>query len=489
MINDDLALRDLSEVADAIAAGRITSVQATEACLARIAVWQPRTNAFLRLHKEKALEQARAMDEELAAGKRRGPLHGVPMAHKDMYYRAGEISTGGSAIRRNWVAPVTSTVLQKLDAAGVVELGFLNMAEFAAGPTGHNVHHGHCRNPWDDKRVTGGSSSGSGASVAARMVYGALGSDTGGSIRLPASACGVVGMKATYGRVSRAGAVARSWTLDHVGPLTRTVRDNARMLAVVAGHDPDDSTTSEKPVPDYEALLDGGVRGLKIGFALPDALAPVDPQIGAAVQAAADALGKLGAAITPATMPDFTALYRAAEVIVKCEAAAMHRPWMEADAPYANQVRTRMEAGFFIPATQYIDALRLRAHFVREFLAHGDGRRRCGHAAGHPLPRADHRGNGRRGLGWSGDAQHGGALHRPHAALQHARPAGAVGALRLRQQRRTDRPAADRPAVRRGPALSDRSRLSGRDRSSSEGAGLAKRASAACSWRSRAQEP
>ena len=369
MINDDLALRDLSEVADAIAAGRITSVQATEACLARIAVWQPRTNAFLRLNKEKALEQARAMDKELAAGKRRGPLHGVPMAHNDKYYRAGEISTGGSAIRRNWVPSVTTTALQKLDAAGVVELGFLNMAEFAAGPTGHNVHHGHCRNPWDDKRVTGGSSSGSGASVAARMVYGALGSDTGGSIRLPASACGVVGMKATYGRVSRAGAVARSWTLDHVGPLTRTVRDNARMLAVVAGHDPDDSTTSEKPVPDYEAMLDGGVRGLRIGFALPDALVPVEPQIGAAMQAATDVLGKLGAAITPAKMPDFTDLYRAAEVIVKCEAAAMHRPWMEANAPYANQVRTRTDAGFFIPATQYIDALRLRAHFVREFLA------------------------------------------------------------------------------------------------------------------------
>ena len=369
MINDDLALRDLSEIADAIAAGRVTSVQATEACLARIAVWQPRTNAFLRLNKEKALEQARAMDKELAAGKRRGPLHGVPMAHKDMYYRAGELSTGGSAIRRNWVAPVTSTALQKLDAAGVVELGFLNMAEFAAGPTGHNVHHGHCRNPWDDRRVTGGSSSGSGASVAARMVYGALGSDTGGSIRLPASACGVVGMKATYGRVSRAGAVARSWTLDHVGPLTRTVRDNARMLAVVAGHDPDDSTTSEKSVPDYEASIDGGVRGLRIGLALPEALVPIDAQVGAAVQAAADAMGRLGAIIVPATMPDFTDLYRAAEVIVKCEAAAMHRPWMEANAPYANQVRTRTDAGYFIPATQYIDALRLRAHFVREFLA------------------------------------------------------------------------------------------------------------------------
>lgn len=368
MIGADLALDDLSEIGDAIAAGKVTSVQATEACLRRIETWQPRTNAFLRLGADRALARAHAMDKELGAGQRRGRLHGVPMAHKDMYYRKGELSTGGSEIRRNWTAPVTATVLERLDEAGVVELGFLNMAEFAAGPTGHNVHHGHCRNPWDGTRVTGGSSSGSGASVAARMVYGALGSDTGGSIRLPASACGVVGMKATYGRVSRAGAVARSWSLDHVGPLTRTVRDNARILGVIAGHDPNDSTTSEKPVPDYEASIDGGVRGLTIGLALPEALAPIDAQIGAAVQAAADALGRLGAAIVSARMPDFTDLYRSAEVIVKCEAAAMHRPWMEANAPYANQVRTRMEAGFFIPATQYIDALRLRAYFVREFL-------------------------------------------------------------------------------------------------------------------------
>lgn len=371
MRNEDLALEDLSAIADAIAQGRVTSVEATEACLARIETWQPRTNAFLRVYKDKALAQARAMDAELKAGKRRGPLHGVPMAHKDMYYRKGEISTGGSAIRREWRPDVTATVLEKLDAAGVVELGFLNMAEFAAGPTGHNVHHGNAKNPWDETRVTGGSSSGSGASVAARMVFGALGSDTGGSIRLPAAACGVVGMKATYGRVSRAGAVARSWTLDHVGPLTRTVRDNARMLAAIAGHDPSDSTTSEKPVPDYEALLEGGVAGLRIGLALPnDGPAPLDPKIGAAIQAAADTFGKLGARISAAKLPDFTALYRSAEVMVKCEAAAMHRPWMEKTPElYANQVRTRMEAGFFIPATQYIDALRLRAHFVTEFLS------------------------------------------------------------------------------------------------------------------------
>ena len=169
MSSPDIALLDLSEAADAIASRKLTSVQATEACLARIDAWQPRTNAFLRIDKDGALKRARAMDAELAAGKRRSALHGVPMAHKDLYYRKDEISTAGSAIRRHWRAPFTATVLERLDAAGAVELGFLNMAEFAAGPTGHNVHFGHCRNPWDELRVTGGSSSGSGASVAARI--------------------------------------------------------------------------------------------------------------------------------------------------------------------------------------------------------------------------------------------------------------------------------------------------------------------------------
>src|SRR5204863_2022619 len=186
-----------------------------------------------------------------------------------------------------------------LEEAGAIWLGSLNMAEFAANPTGHNDHWGHCRNPWNPAHMTGGSSSGSGSATAARACFGALGSDTGGSVRLPAAACGVVGLKSTYGRVSRAGAVARSWSLDHVGPLTRTVRDNARILAVLAGHDPDDSTTSEKPVPDYEALLEGGVAGLKIGLALPnDGPAPLDSQVGSAVQAAADTLGRLGAKVS-----------------------------------------------------------------------------------------------------------------------------------------------------------------------------------------------
>ena len=235
---------------------------------------------------------------------------------------------------------------------------------------------------------------------------------------------------------------------------------------VIAGHDPDDSTTSEKPVPDYEALLEGGVSGLRIGLALPnDGPAPLDPQIGAAVQAAADALGRLGAKVTPVTLPDFTALYRAAEVMVKCEAAAMHRPWMEKTPElYANQVRTRMEAGFFIPATQYIDALRLRAHFVKEFLATAmDGVDAVLlPAIPFPLPTIEETDTETKG----GPAvlEDGGGLHRPHPAVQHARRSGAVGALRLRHATARRSACSCRPAVRRGDALPHRPRLPGRDR-------------------------
>src|SRR5262249_18098666 len=199
------ALMTLAEAAAAIRARQLSSVEATKAALARIEQWQPRLNCFIAIDAEGALKQAAALDAELARGRVRGPLHGVPLAHKDMFYRAGRISTCGSEIRRTWRAGLTPTGLPPLDEAGPADPGALNMAEFAAGPTGHNEHFGHCRNPFNPAHITGGSSSGSGASVAARLVYGALGSDTGGSIRLPAAACGVIGLKPTYGRVSRYG--------------------------------------------------------------------------------------------------------------------------------------------------------------------------------------------------------------------------------------------------------------------------------------------
>src|ERR1700733_8236051 len=221
------ALRSLVEVAQAIAQKRISSREATQSCLDRIAQWQPRLNAFMAIEADEALAAADAADALLAKGNLAGALHGVPLAHKDMYYDKGKVVTCGSKIRRDFVATTTSTALQRLKDAGTVRLGSLQMVEFAYGPTGHNPHYDPVRNPWNVDHITGGSSSGSGSAVAARLTFAALGSDTGGSIRMPAHFCGVTGLKTTVGRISRAGAMPLSQSLDTVGPLARSVEDCA----------------------------------------------------------------------------------------------------------------------------------------------------------------------------------------------------------------------------------------------------------------------
>src|SRR5580698_8726320 len=232
----------LAAVAQAIAQKRLSSREATQSCLDRIARWQPRLNAFMAIEAEEALAAADAADAALAKGNLPGPLHGVPLAHKDMYYDAGKVVTCGSLIRRDFVATTTATALQRLKDAGTVRLGSLQMVEFAYGPTGHNPHYGPVRNPWGLDHITGGSSSGSGSAVAARLTFAALGSDTGGSIRMPAHFCGVTGLKTTVGRISRAGAMPLSQSLDTVGPLARSVEDCALLLGLMAGADPDDPT-------------------------------------------------------------------------------------------------------------------------------------------------------------------------------------------------------------------------------------------------------
>ena len=221
---------------------------------------EPHVNATISVDRGHAYASARAADTALTAGAALGPLHGVPLAHKDMYYQEGRRSTCGSAIRADFIADTTATVLERLHGAGSFTFAGLNMAEFAQNPTGHNRHYGDCHNPWNLPYITGGSSSGSGAAVAARFAYAALGSDMGGSIRLPASACGVTGLKPTQTRVSRAGVMPLSFSADNVGPLARTVRDRARIMSVIAGHDPLDPTSAEEPVPEYEALLTGDLR-------------------------------------------------------------------------------------------------------------------------------------------------------------------------------------------------------------------------------------
>src|SRR5947207_8352065 len=258
------ALMSLTAVADAIATKKLSSREVTESCLGRIAKWQPKLNAFMAIEADAALKAADAADATLAKGGPKGALHGVPLAHKDMYYDKGKVVTCGSKIRKDFVATTTSTALQRLKDAGTVRLGSLQMVEFAFGPTGHNPHYGPVRNPWHVDHVTGGSSSGSGSAVGARLTFAALGSDTGGSIRMPAHFCGVTGLKTTVGRVSRAGAMPLSWSLDTVGPLARTVEDCALLVGLMAGADPEDPTASTLPVPDYMAATRGSLKGLKI---------------------------------------------------------------------------------------------------------------------------------------------------------------------------------------------------------------------------------
>lgn len=359
----------LTEVAAAIRRRKISSVEATGACIHRAQQVQRRINCFISIEAEAALDAARRADRALRRGARVGPLHGVPLAHKDMYYRAGRISTGGSRILRDYRPEVTATVIERLQAAGAIWLGGLNMAEFAANPTGHNDHWGHCRNPWNPDHMTGGSSSGSAAAVAARACYGSLGSDTGGSVRLPAAACGVVGLKPTNGLVSRFGIMPRSWSQDTVGPLTRTVRDCARITRVIAGADDNDPTCATGPVPDYEKALEGRIKGLRIGVPTNHYYDGATEDVRKCMAASLAVFKSLGARVMEVTVPDPARLFLLSATVSQSEAAAMHGRWMrERPQDYSLYVRSRIEAGFHIPATSYIAALNLRAHMLEEFL-------------------------------------------------------------------------------------------------------------------------
>lgn len=365
----DLTNLSLGELSAAIAERRTRSEDAVEQCLARIEKWQPSRNCFIRLDAQRARLVARERDRELAAGYRRGPLHGIPIANKDMFYVRGDECTGGSLIRRGWKPEITAAVAESLDAAGAVPLGVLNMSEFAAGPTGHNVHYGHCRNAFSPKHIAGGSSSGSATAVAARLIYGSLGSDTGASIRVPASVNGVLGLKPTYGRVSRYGAVPRSWSLDHIGPIARTPLDCALLLQTIAGRDERDPTTSTSPVPDFSRTIGEPIAGVRVGRAVLKDEIQYDGEIQFALDETCRVLAQLGATMSDVTLPKLDTYFSIAETIIKCEAASMHRPWFAArEKDYAKQVHSRIGAGYLIPATQYIDALRLRPLMMAEFV-------------------------------------------------------------------------------------------------------------------------
>ena len=373
-MSEDLALMSLTAVAKAIAEKRLSSREVTRACLHRIAEWQPRLNAFMAIEPEAALKAADEADAAMGKGQNRGALHGVPLAHKDMYYEAGKVVTCGSAIRRDFVPHTTSTALKRLKDAGSIRLGSLHMAEFAYGPTGHNSHYGAVRNPFNVAHVTGGSSSGSGSAVAARLTYAALGSDTGGSIRMPAHFCGVTGLKTTYGRISRFGAMPLSQTLDTVGPLARTAEDCALLLTLMAGADPEDPTASTAPAADYMAATTVSIRGLRIGVPTAFYVDDLDAEVARALDETILVLKREGVDIVKVDLPDQRQLTAACQLVLAVEAAAFHKRWLiERPQDYGPQVLMRLQNGLAIPGVSYLEALRWRGPALAAHVAATSG--------------------------------------------------------------------------------------------------------------------
>lgn len=357
----------LTEMAARIADGSVSSEQATAACLSRIAQHDAGINAFRSVLTTQAMEQARAADIRRAKGSPLPLMHGVPLAHKDMFYRQGEESTCGSVIRRGWRAPVTAEALRRMDQSGTVTLGRLNMSEFAVGPIGLNGHYGPTRNPHERAHVSGGSSSGPAAAVAAGFCFGALGSDTGASIRIPAAACGIVGLKPSLGRISTAGTMPLSTTLDVVGPLARTVPDVALLTAILAAPADDELTTSAHP--EILDALTANLPRIRLGVPTGFLAEGLDPEIERALDSAIELSRSLGIASHPvdtAVFGDAFAIYRD---IFGAEASAFHRHYLETRAgEYSPQVRARLLAGRSVPTETYVAAMGTRARLQQRVM-------------------------------------------------------------------------------------------------------------------------
>ncbi len=347
---DDLTALSLWDAGDLVGAGKVSPVELTNACLARIERLNPVLNAFITVTGQQALADAKAAEAEIARGRRRSRLHGIPIALKDLVDTAGVRTTAGSAVFADRVPSDDADVVRRLKAAGAVVLGKLNMHEFAYGDTSAQSHFGPVRNPWHREHVPGGSSGGSAAAVAAGLCYGALGSDTGGSIRQPAAYCGIVGLKPTYGLVSTRGVVPLSWSLDHIGPMCRTVADTAILLQAIAGYDPLDTNSLAATPPDYARALRARVSMLRLGVPRSVFYENVDPEIEQAVSAALQVLRGLTRPIRDVELPPYTTL-----PVVGAEAYAYHAPYFtKTPELYQPMTRRRLEAGSTVSAASYI---------------------------------------------------------------------------------------------------------------------------------------
>lgn len=355
-----IAFWSVGKVAEAIRRGEVSPVEVTEAVLARIEADDRRLNVFQQVFAEQARADARRATEELARGVVRGPLHGVPVAVKDLVAVAGVVQSAGSQILADAVAPTDATATSRLRESGAILIGKTRMSEFAYSPGSNNAHYGPTRNPWNPNHDSGGSSSGSTVAVATGMAYAALGSDTGGSIRIPAALCGIVGLKPTFGRCSLAGVTPLSWSLDHMGPLTRTVGDAALLLSVLSGDDGRDGRTQQ--VPRWAGQAAGSVHGLRVGVVTGDGSAAMaSDRMLAGWQGANAALAEQGATLLPIDMPELDTLRLLSSAILAAEAAAFHLPWLRTRLDdYGPFMRQRILSSFAYAPDAYLRAQQAR---------------------------------------------------------------------------------------------------------------------------------
>jgi aspartyl-tRNA(Asn)/glutamyl-tRNA(Gln) amidotransferase subunit A len=367
-MSDEIAYTTIRELGARYRARQLSPVEVTRALLARIEKVDPTLHAFVTLTPDRALADARAAEEALRRGDDR-PLLGIPVAHKDIYLTHGIRTTGGSALLADWVPAEDATCVRRWHEAGTVLLGKLITHEFAMGLQFPGHRFPPARNPWNLAHIPGGSSSGSGAALAAGLVHGATGSDTGGSIRGPAAFCGVVGLKPTYGRSSRAGVLTLSWTLDHTGPLARTVEDCAYLLQPLAGHDPADPASSQAPVEDYVGPLGEAIRGVRIGVPRNYFFEGVDAEVERAFEESLATLRRLGVEVRDVRIPSLAATH-AFLLILLAEAYAFHeRDLRDHPELYGDVLRERFQAGGLISAAEYTQAQRIRSEICRETAA------------------------------------------------------------------------------------------------------------------------
>jgi aspartyl-tRNA(Asn)/glutamyl-tRNA(Gln) amidotransferase subunit A len=359
--DQDLAFASIAELAPRLAAREISPVEVTEAALARLEQLEPKLNAFITVTVESARNAARAAEAAIQADHYLGPLHGIPVAIKDLYATRGVATTFGSPLYADWVPDFDAAAVEQLKRAGAVLLGKTNLHELAYGSTSANAHYGAVHNPWRLDHHPGGSSGGSSAAVAAGVVCAALGSDTGASIRQPAACTGIVGIKPTFGRLSKFGALPLAWSQDHVGPLTRTVRDAALMLQVLAGYDPRDPSSVARPVPDFTAGIDDRVAGLRIGVARAFFFDDCAADVVTALDAALEVFEDLGARVEEMELPHMDAAYTAGTITIAVEGAAYHAADLrERPGLFSDELRAAFELGSFYSGVDYVQAQRLR---------------------------------------------------------------------------------------------------------------------------------